>query len=177
MHVIQCPHTLLPPIFMSEFPRVSETYQNSEGAVSIRIHRVPLHWTSHWLVHWKVYSDELTQMCGSDWSRGIWVTTRNTLIIVVLQFHKQNTFIMMQNVCLCLKGECSSKQSTIFVVLVTWYKFDLIDQSASRITLLWDYYSARAIPRILLWPWHGIPHPKWTWKALNKHKCGFIFNK
>ncbi len=65
----------------------------------------------------------------SDWSGVIWVTVRdseaiegsepdpeasiltpthNKLIILVLpqQFKQQSTFIMMQNVCFCLKGEC-----------------------------------------------------------------------
>ncbi len=80
----------------------------------------------------------------SDWSQGIWVTaqddeaiegsepdhegsiptpTQNKLIILVLpqQFCQQNTFIMMQNARFCLKDECFSNLSAIFVVLIMWH--------------------------------------------------------
>ncbi len=45
---------------------------------------------------------------------------KNEFIILVLpqQFYQQNNFIMMQNVCFCLKGQCFSKLSAIFVVLI-----------------------------------------------------------
>ncbi len=109
-----------------------------------------------------------------DWSRGIWLTaryseaisgtepdhegsipipTQNELIILVLpqQFYQQNAFIMMQNICFCLKGQCISKLSAIFVVLIMWHKLDPTNQSASRKNILlellpcrcivpWDYY-------------------------------------
>ncbi len=114
--------------------------------------------------------------------------TQNELIFPVLpqQFYQQKTFIMMRNVCFCLKGECFSKLSTIFVVLIAWHKLDPTVQLASRKNVLlgllpcssvipWDY--ALAVPRLLPLPWQGISHPKWTWKAINMHKYGFIFNK
>ncbi len=92
-----------------------------------------------------IWTYELTTMFGWESVRGIWVTawdgeaiessepdykgsfltpTQNELIILVLpqQFHQQNTFIMMQNICFGLKGRSLSKLSTIFVVLVMWYK-------------------------------------------------------
>ncbi len=109
----------------------------------------PTHHTIIWFSLKFIYNASVgVDGSRSDWSWGIWVTardceaikscepdhegsiptpTQNKLIILVLpqQFYQQNTFIRMQNVCFCLKGECFSNLSAIFVVLIT-------DQSASR---------------------------------------------
>ncbi len=76
----------------------------------------------------RLIMSEVTNQCakGTEVSKpahegSIPTPTQNKLIILVLprQFHQQDTFIMMQNVCFGLKGEPLFKLSDIFVVLVT----------------------------------------------------------
>ncbi len=51
----------------------------------------------------------------------------------------------------------------------------LLEVLPCRALVPWDY--ALVVPRLLPLPWQGIPLTKWTWKAINMHKYGFIFNK
>ncbi len=42
------------------------------------------------------------------------------------------------------------------------------EKHSCREKVAWD--NALVVPRLLPLPWQGIPHPKWTWKAVNMHK-------
>ncbi len=119
-----------------------------------------------------------------DHERSILSPTQNKLIILALpqQFCKQNTFIMMQNVCFCLKGECFSNLSAIFVVLITWHKPEMRKDSWSAICS-WLFLAESSIHFMFIYSqtdqnswFFPLPFSSLRDKQTNQHKKMFFWD-